>query len=508
MIRYFSTVIFVLTLCSLTNAQLSGPLSGVIEAGTYTIEGEISVEAGDSLVIEPGTEFNFQGHYKFIVNGWLFAEGTEADSITFTATDTSEGWDGIRYQNAPDGSRLRYCVLQHGHAIGIWPEYRGGAIICYNSNPVIENCTISDNTVEGYGGGIFCHYSSPTIANCAISDNTADYYGGGISCHYSSPTITNCTISGNIAAIYGGGIYCQYSSNPIITNCTISGNTADDGGGIYCVFSSNPSLINCTIRGNTANTNGGGIYCSYHSILQSNLAIINTIVEGNFGNYGVYWGDESTRSSVAFSDFYNNDGNFYQPPQGVGQIVMTNANGDPCDEFYNIFLNPLFYSTTGDSAFYLTVESPCIDAGNPDSHYNDPEDPANPGFALYPAMGTIMCDMGAYGGQGAIGWVGVADKPSAESHPETFTLFQNYPNPFNPSTTISFDLPKGGWVNLQIFDVTGRVVGVQNFEPLHAWMSTGSHQFIFNAEGLASGLYFAKLEAGGKQEVRKMMLVK
>ncbi|MBL7192058.1 hypothetical protein ISS30_10210 [bacterium] len=44
-----------------------------------------------------------------------------------------------------------------------------------------------------------------------------------------------------------------------------------------------------------------------------------------------------------------------------------NANGDSCDAFFNIFEDPLFYSTFGDSAFYLTENSPCIDAGDPES---------------------------------------------------------------------------------------------------------------------------------------------
>ena len=43
-----------------------------------------------------------------------------------------------------------------------------------------------------------------------------------------------------------------------------------------------------------------------------------------------------------------------------------------------------------------------IDAGDPDPANNDPEDPAKPGFAQYPSMGTVRNDMGAYGGQGGM----------------------------------------------------------------------------------------------------------
>ena len=101
--------------------------------------------------------------------------------------------------------------------------------------------------------------------------------------------------------------------------------------------------------------------------------MLNSIVEGNEDvGIGLSWSENST---IAYSDFYNNEnGNFYNPPEGVGAIVTINANGDSCDQFNNIFLDPLFYSTTGDSAFYLTGESPCIDAGDPASSYaNEPQ---------------------------------------------------------------------------------------------------------------------------------------
>ena len=60
-------------------------------------------------------------------------------------------------------------------------------------------------------------------------------------------------------------------------------------------------------------------------------------------------------------------------PAGLGELNTTNTNGDPCDVFNNIFLDPLFYSIIGDSALYLTEDSPCIDAGDPSS----PLDPDN-----------------------------------------------------------------------------------------------------------------------------------
>ena len=61
--------------------------------------------------------------------------------------------------------------------------------------------------------------------------------------------------------------------------------------------------------------------------------------------------------------------------------------------------------------------------------------------------------------------------------PEAFSLSQNYPNPFNPSTTISYNLSKSGYVSLKIYDVSGHLVSVlaDNFQ------TAGPHEFLWKA---------------------------
>ena len=128
---------------------------------------------------------------------------------------------------------------------------------------------------------------------------------------------------------------------------------------------------------------GGGISIDGNpGNLLSSPDIINTIVAGNSGNGGIYFG-VFLDALVAYGDFSDNQyGNFTgNPPANLGLIQYINTNGDSCDQFYNIFLNPQFYSTTGDSAYYLTEISPCIDAGDP-SYPPDPD--------------STISDMGAY----------------------------------------------------------------------------------------------------------------
>jgi photosystem II stability/assembly factor-like uncharacterized protein len=88
--------------------------------------------------------------------------------------------------------------------------------------------------------------------------------------------------------------------------------------------------------------------------------------------------------------------------------------------------------------------------------------------------------------------------------PEKFSLFQNYPNPFNPSTNIKFNLSRTGFVSLKVFDITGKEV--QSL--ITSQMNAGEYEYQFNAEGLASGIYYYKLSDGVQSEVKKMMLLR
>ena len=87
--------------------------------------------------------------------------------------------------------------------------------------------------------------------------------------------------------------------------------------------------------------------------------------------------------------------------------------------------------------------------------------------------------------------------------PDKFELYQNYPNPFNPSTTIKFDVAKTGDVKIRMYDIIGREVSYFNRE-----LQPGSYKYDFNGAGLASGIYFYRLESAYFTDVKKMILLK
>jgi len=112
------------------------------------------------------------------------------------------------------------------------------------------------------------------------------------------------------------------------------------------------------------------------------------------GNYGIYVGN-SCNPIITYSDFWNNEGgNFYGCGEWIGVNVTTNANGDSCDAYYNIQLDPLFvdplngdYHLSWDN-FPITdsTMSPCIDAGDPSSPL-DPDGSIADMGAIYYAQG-------------------------------------------------------------------------------------------------------------------------
>jgi hypothetical protein len=78
------------------------------------------------------------------------------------------------------------------------------------------------------------------------------------------------------------------------------------------------------------------------------------------------------------------------------------------------------------------------------------------------------------------------------------------PNPFNSTALISYSVPRAGEVKVSIFDITGRLVCVLEDRMEEA----GEHRVTWNAEGMASGIYFAKLQTAGQSVTRKMVLLR
>jgi hypothetical protein len=94
------------------------------------------------------------------------------------------------------------------------------------------------------------------------------------------------------------------------------------------------------------------------------------------------------------------------------------------------------------------------------------------------------------------------DKPP--SIPESFDVLTNYPNPFNGSTTISYSISKNSRVNIVAYDALGRIVATIVNED----KEKGSYETHFDADGLASGVYFLALRTNSNSVFHKLLLLK
>lgn len=88
--------------------------------------------------------------------------------------------------------------------------------------------------------------------------------------------------------------------------------------------------------------------------------------------------------------------------------------------------------------------------------------------------------------------------------PEKYELSQNYPNPFNPSTKINYQMPNDGFVNISVYDNSGREV----MTLVNENKTAGYYTVSFNAASLSSGVYFYRIKSDNFNQVKKMMLVK
>jgi hypothetical protein len=101
------------------------------------------------------------------------------------------------------------------------------------------------------------------------------------------------------------------------------------------------------------------------------------------------------------------------------------------------------------------------------------------------------------------GAVGITEE-SLGGIPTSYSLSQNYPNPFNPSTTINYSVVEGTDVRLSVYDVSGKEVKVLT----NGYKQPGNYSVTFNADDLASGVYYYRISMNGFDRTHKMVLLK
>ncbi len=99
----------------------------------------------------------------------------------------------------------------------------------------------------------------------------------------------------------------------------------------------------------------------------------------------------------------------------------------------------------------------------------------------------------------------VASGGEAAAAPSRFAMQAAYPNPFNPATSVAVTLPESAALTVSVFNVAGQQVA----ELANGQFTAGQHNLTFDAQGLASGLYFIHATVPGRlDQTQKVMLVR
>ena len=383
---------------------------------------------------------------------------------------------------------------------------RGGGIAFWEPSAKVDiiNNNIADNLVQGMnnrGPGIWFRYPSGDISvidnqflgNTGPVEGTQSGAGGGLCImDATGNVIIDRNMFVNNEIYNGGGLYVRRSLKTTITNNLFVENHASRGGALSFQYpagknfsdlnsrADNTMVINNTITQNTALEHGGGTYLS------------GLTYAPQFFNC-IFW-DNSASLGSDLCNLMNVD-----IPLNYSAINPDNISGGWTGTG-NINEDPLF-DLSGPHPYALMPNSPCIDAGTPDTT----------GLNLPPCdiMGCVriwdgdgdgiaVIDMGAYEFDSPV--VGIPQseikKPKSE--------ISVYPNPFTRQTTLEFTLQQGVHVHLAIYNQMGKQVAV----PVDEYKPAGVHKVSWNAAGLPAGIYYIRLQAGNQIYSGKMILMK
>lgn len=427
---------------------------------------------GDTVLVLPGTyleNINFNG--KNITVTSLFLSSQDPVFIEETIIDGNANSSVVKFNSLEDSTAV-LC----GFTITNGLNYRGGGIFCSGASPTMMNLIVSDNDLSGtessYGGGIYCNDSSARLLDLVVTENSI--IGG--------------------TRIYGAGIFLDdspaYLSNIVISNNSANGASWNIGGGIY--IDDSAAILDRLLIINNSVTNGNWCRGAGASIRNCSPTLNHVTISDNYAEDGEIVNTGSVDCGSDGHPVFNNSIIWHNAPSEIIGIPVTNYscvhlgwNGTEILEATPQFVDH------GNGDYHLSENSPCIDAGDP----NSPLDPD----------GT-RADMGFY-------YYNQQTDHSGTDIPTNHVSLSNYPNPFNPtgagrgpSTTIEFSSVKELTnPKLEIFNTKGQLV--KQFSQLDGTSVTWNGKDS-NNQPVSAGIYFYRLTSVETVITRKMVMMK
>jgi hypothetical protein len=445
----------------------------------YGVGGGVFINNGYALVRYNTISNNFaqkqaggvfiQSEYPCNHPGKVFPHITE-NTISYNTSFLDGG--GIATSEC-DSSSITRNLISHNVA-----QHGGGAIqvVLHSRTYIAENIIEENQSQEAGGGGIFvCVGSRPTIHKNVIRNNSAEGQpGGGIAfLERTVSSVTENLFSNNSAQIGGAmhvrdSLYVSLERNTFIQN---SSTAAGDAIGTYGSWNLLDIVNNIFVEDEIAERRTIVLGAETFGRVENNI-IINEHAEypleiqnpsGVLVQYNCFWNEEGDTVSQIGWDSYN----FFADPRFVEPFALD---------------------------FHLRSESPCIDAGNPESPL-DPDGTIRDVGRFYYEQGTGVDDL---------------NKELAGQMPG-IALSQNFPNPFNPSTTIvvTLDSDSSSAVDVTIYDLRGRIVR-QLFSGI---VTEGTYRYLWDGRStdgssVGSGVYLCRARTNDSESIIKMILRK
>lgn len=412
-------------------SAISGELNGIWSAdyGIYTITEDVNISAEHQLIIEPGTQIKIENEAQISVVGLLSLTGTDSERIILSS-DSS--WRGLKFSYSEQINKVEYCDISGSSYSAIFVD---------NSIVEISNNKIHHNTSTSIGAAMDINNTENVVVkNNLIANNTSTGNSGAIGCLNAPIDIHNNIIVNNTGTL-AGAFVLKNLSNVSLVNNTIANNQAANA---FFVFGSNPEIRN-------------SIIVDSNNMFQN----INGLVSVDYSNITGGFG-------------------------GVG-----NLDTDPMFSSASAGNGAEFNGLNAD--WTLAVGSPCIDAGDPASEYNDGDGSRN--------------DMGAFGGINGF----IVDSEEDQVQPVNENTLGVYPNPFNPSTTISLNLKDDDLnkpVSMAIFNVKGQLVKTVLDNQIAEKASYNWNGKDNAGSATSSGIYFVQLKTANETTTSKMVLMK
>jgi len=391
----------------------------------------------------------------------------------------------------------------------------------------VSNCTNDNYPAIGLSYINGCHFTDvKIIQNTGIGDCSGISLIGVHRAY-----IENCLFSNNQAYQVdwdqGGALKIQYADSIFISNCRFLNNTDDTQYGGAALVLSGPQfdpgyfkLVNCLFSGNqstysSATDVGCPIVVSGYSVFNFN----NCTFADNFSPRAtlLVCADSVNLTNCVFADSSNYEVFLSHPfepnvPDNHIKVAYTNMKSGNSGILNqdgwgiiswldgNIDTNPLFDISNLLYPYSIQAGSPCIDAGTPDT------------TSLFLPIADLAGNYRIWNNRIDMGCYEYGSEPVGnEDHiyEEMCVTLNNYPNPFNPSTTIFYNLPACGQVELNIYNIRGQFVR----KLVNEKQTMGHHTITWNGKDgkgrpLASGMYLCHINFLGKHETKKMILLK